>query len=183
MPIVRQQIINNISGRLLQIAPEFVFQLPDEQYTCQTSVARVEPWRLNSFRLDELPAIAWRDGITSITFEEYNRPIYHLKMGLVAYLARATVTSRARTLLQEMAAAVMSSPRCGGLARWTEIVRHDLNLIPAADVIAAARLDITIRYSPLAGSIEPITGLVDEDTWQTLMDETTGQTVTAEPAS
>ena len=149
----RQQILDNIAARLSQIAPGAVFQLPDGPYTCQTTVNKVQAWRKNPYSLVELPAIAWRDQVTKLFSIEFrNAYIYKLRCVFAAYLKGQGASSQARDILGDMLAAAGSDPRCGGLARKTEINRASLVLGQQAEIVAGARLDLTVTYMPPNGS-------------------------------
>lgn len=153
----RQQILDNIAARLLLIRPGVVFQLLDGSYTCLTAVNKVQTWRKNPYSLIELPAIAWRDQVTKLSSVEFrNAYIYKLRCVFAAYLKGQGASSQARDILGDMLAAVGSDPRCGGLARKTEINKTSLMLGQQAEIVAGARLDITVTYYPANPAEEPV---------------------------
>lgn len=159
----RQQIIANIAGRLQQIAVGTVFQLPDGEYVCSNDICQTKPWHKNPFSREQLPAIAWRDGVTRLQQTEYGRPPrYSLRMIMAAYTTGPAPASIGRGLLADMLAAIGSDPRCGGLAHWTEPDYARLLVQPGGAVTAAVELALTIWYTPLVDSIAETYRLLDE---------------------
>lgn len=153
----RQRILENIAARLNLIRPGAVFQLSGGLYICSTAVNRVQAWRKNPYTPAELPAIAWRDQVTKLSSEEFrNAYIYKLRCVFAAYLKGQTASSQAREILADMLAAVGSDSRCGGLARKTEINKTSLVLAQQAEIIAGARLDMTVTYYPANPDLEPV---------------------------
>lgn len=143
MTSYRQQILENLAGRLLQIP----------------GVTKVQPWRKNPYSVVELPAICWRDEVTKLTAEEFGRgDIYRLRVIFAAYCVGQTASSVARELMAEMVAAVGKDVKCGGLAKRVELNRATLAMGQKADIVAGARIDLTVLYYPAnVAQEEPIT--------------------------
>lgn len=178
----RQQILEGLAGRLVQISPGKVFNLADGPHICGSSINKVQAWRKNPYRISELPAIAWRDGITGREARETGKGYRNrMRVMLAVYLTGNSSSATTRNALQDMLAAIGSDPRCGGLAHRIELQACRMITRTAADVVTAGLVDLSITYTSTI--TDPVDGLIDEDTWEALIDETTGQTVIAEPAT
>jgi hypothetical protein len=152
----RQQIVDYLAGRLLLIQPGTQFDFPDGPYVCQSTIQKVKPWRRNPYSLGELPAVAYRDGLTGIFPAETGRPSRcSMRVIFAAYCTGNTPAGLARQILADMAAAVGSSRRCGGLAHQMQMNGASLALLLQGDVIAGVRLDLSIIFTPALG--DPLT--------------------------
>jgi hypothetical protein len=69
-----------------------------------------------------------------------------LVLDLEAHVAGDTSTETARGILQDIIAAIGSDPKWGGLARWTDIDSHEINVEQAGDIVAGVLLKITVTY-------------------------------------
>lgn len=153
----RQQILDSLSGRLLQITPGKIFRLPGGDYICGSTINKVQPWRKNPYTVAELPAIAWRDKVTKMAPACIGAsPEHQLRIIFAAYHAGATAVGQARGILADMLAAIGSDPTCGGLVRSVTINKLSIALGQQADVIAGARLDMTAVYAPAFADSAPV---------------------------
>lgn len=156
----RQQILDRLAGRLTSIAPGVVFYYHSgSSHTCTSTIRQVRPWRKNPYSLVELPAIAYRDGVTRLESREHGKPYrYRLQAKMAVYLAGTAPASIARAAMLDMLAAVGSDPRCGGLAHKVELLGCRLLVQQTADVVAAGLLEVAITFTPANGEVVQLTG-------------------------
>lgn len=146
MSSVRQQIVDAIAARLVQIAPGKVWSLPDGPYTCTSAPKSVTPWRRVPYSPAQVPAIAFWDADSAHGEPPLAHHEHRLGITIVGFVAGNAAIDTVRALLADMVAAVGSDPRWGGLADWTEIDSQDIDVEQAGDVIAGCQISITVVY-------------------------------------
>jgi len=142
----RQQLVDAIEARLKDIANGVVFNLPDGAYVCQNNINGVYPWRKTPFNPNELPAIEFWDASSDDSPGASGQHEHQLPIVLQVSTAGSQPASVARTLMEDIVAAIGSDPRWGNLASWTDITGHGLMIEKAGDVIAGAQILFTVRY-------------------------------------
>lgn len=142
----RQQIVDAIAARLATISMGKVFTLPDGDYVCQNSIKGVFPWRKTPFNQQELPAIEFWDASSEDEPGPSGQHEHRLPIVLQVSTPGAEPASIARSLMEDIVAAIGSDTRWGGLASWTDITAHGLMVEKAGDVIAGAQILFTVRY-------------------------------------
>jgi len=143
---IRQQLVDAIEARLGSIAPGVAFQLPGGSYVCQGTIKGVYPWRKAAFSQTEVPAIKLDDADAKTSPGPSTMHEHKLQVDLELYVAGKTSTSAVRSLMADVIAAVGSDPRWGGLAYWTDIDGHTVDVEQAGDVISAALVNLTVTY-------------------------------------
>ena len=142
----RQQLVDAIEARLGSIAPGVVFMLPDGTYTCQGTIEGVFPWRKAKFSQSEVPAIKMSDTDAKTTPGPSTMHEHKLQVDLELYVLGKTSASAIRSLMADVVAAVGSDPRWNGLAYWTDIDGHTVDVEQAGDVVSAALINLTVTY-------------------------------------
>jgi hypothetical protein len=142
----RQLLVDRIVTRLKSIAPGVVFQLPDGPHTCSETIKDVYPWRKAEFSPAEVPAIRLQDGDASTKPGPSTKHEHDLDITLDLVTLGKVSASQVRTMMADVVAAIGSDPRWGGLAWWTEINGHELDVEQAGNTIAAAQIRLTVKY-------------------------------------
>ena len=143
---IRQQIMDAIEARLGGIAPGVTFQLPDASYLCQGTIKGVYPWRKAKFSQSEVPAIKMSDTDAKTFPGPSTKHEHKLQVDLELYVLGNTSTSAVRSLMADVVAAIGSDPRWGGLAYWTDLDGHTIDVEQAGDVVSAGLINITVTY-------------------------------------
>lgn len=143
---VRQQIVDAIVDRLEEIAVDKVYSLPFGEHTCTSTIKGVYPWRKAPFSKQEVPAIKLDDEDASVRPGPVGEHEHGLKINLTVHVAGSTAASVARSLLADIVACIGSDPRWSGLAVWTELEAHALDVEQAGDIIAAIQVLFTVTY-------------------------------------
>ena len=142
----RQQIVDAVAGRMALIAPGHSFTLPDGTYVCGGTIKGVYPWRKKPFSKAEVPAIKFNDEDAQVVPGPSTQHENRLSFTLEAAILSDTTASAARALLADIVAAIGSDPRWGGLAYWTDIQSHSVDLEQARDVISGVQILFTVTY-------------------------------------
>lgn len=142
----RQQIVDAIEARLKGIAYGLTLQLPDGPYICQNTIKGVYPWHKAAFNQAQLPAIEFWDANADTSPGPASQHEHELPIILQVSTPGVQPASIARTLMQDIIAAIGSDPKWGGLAYWTDITGHGLMVEKAGDVIAGAQVLFTVKY-------------------------------------
>ena len=142
----RQQLVDAIEARLGQIAPGVVFTLPDGSYTCSSSINGIYPWRKAAFGKTEVPAIRFTDDNADAKPGPSTQHEHKLKITAEGVVVGTTSASTARAMMADMVACIGSDPRWGGLAYWTELDSHAIDLEQAGDTIAGLQINFTVTY-------------------------------------
>lgn len=142
----RQQIVDAIEARLGQIAPGKVFTLPDGPYICTSTIKGIHPWRKTAFGKTEVPAIRFRDGDADVEPGPSTQHENKLRVVLDASILGSVTASVARALLADVVAVIGSDPKWGGLAYWTDITSHSVDVDQAGDVIEGVQVHFTVTY-------------------------------------
>ena len=142
----RQQIVDAIETRLGLIAPGFTFSLPDGAYICGSTLLGAYSWRKAPFSKAELPAVRFTDDNAEVVPGPSTQHESRLKISLDGVMAGGTSASAARALMADVVAAIGSDPRWGGLAFWTDIHSHSIDVDQAGDVVSACQVVFTVTY-------------------------------------
>lgn len=146
MSAIRQQLVDAIETRLGLIAPGHVFQLPSGPHVCDNNILGVYPWRKVPFSQAQIPAIAFWDADAPVQPGPVSQHEHSLKIALEVHVAGNTAATTARSIMQDILAAIGSDPRWGNLARWTDIDSHEIAVDQAGDVIAGVSINFTVTY-------------------------------------
>ena len=146
MSSTRQQIVDAIAARLALIAPGHVVTLPDGDYTCSATVKGIYPWRKKAFSKAEVPVIKFTDDDANVGPGPASQHENKLSINLEGIILADTTASAARALLADVVAAIGSDPRWGGLAYWTELTSHSIDVEQAGDVISGVQVMFTVTY-------------------------------------
>ena len=146
MSSYRQQIADAIQARLETILPGKVFNLPSGAYTCTSTISTAYQWRKTVFSKADLPGVCFRDEDADVVPGPVGIHESHMKIALEAIMAPSTLATTARAMLADIVAAIGSDPRWGGLAYWTDIHSHSIDLDQAGDAIPACQVLFTVTY-------------------------------------
>lgn len=146
MTTKRQQIVDAIVDRLKTIIPGKVFTLDSGSYTCQSSIIDVYPWRKTAFSAAELPAIRLEDADADVEPGASGQHEHKLHLSLEGAVLKSTTAAAARAMVSDVLAAIGSDVKWGGLARWTDINSHSIDLEQAGDIISGFQILITVTY-------------------------------------
>lgn len=146
MSSIRQQIVDTVETRLGQIAPGYVFNLPDGPYTCGSTILAVRPWRKVPFGKNQVPAIKFRDTDAPVEPGPSTQHQHTLTIAIEVDVAGSTSPDTARGIMEDIIAAIGSDPRWNNLARHTDINSHEIDVEQAGDVVTGVSINITITY-------------------------------------
>lgn len=129
---IRQQIIDALETRLNTIS----------------GIEKVLVWRASDLAPAELPAILIRDTLDTMPADGVGagRLDHDLDVSITAMFSGNTSATDAREMISTIVAAIGTDATFGGLAFDTVLISADLDLDDAAQLIAAANINITIRY-------------------------------------
>ena len=142
----RQQIVDAIEARLELIQPGYTVTLPDGPYVCSSTVTKAFPWRKAPFSKTERPGVRFMDEDADVQPGPSTQHESKLNFTLEGMMSGTTSASSARALLADVVAVIGSDPRWAGLAYWTDIHTHAVDLEQAGDVISACRVLFTVTY-------------------------------------
>ena len=166
----RQEILDALGARLALVAPGVVLTFGDgTTHTCTTTINDLKEWRRHPYAATEVPACAYRDGITRLDPLEFGlRARYQLRVLVAVYLTATAPASAARAAIADILAAVGTDQRLGGICHGTDLVRYQLMLQHSGDVMAAGLVELLITYTER--KLAPGGGLLNE-TGDRLIDE------------
>lgn len=139
MANIRQQIIDALETRMNTIA----------------DIKKVLVWRASDLSPSELPAILIRDTVDTMPADGVGagRLDHDLEISITAMFSGSTSAADAREMISDIIAAIGTDPTFGALAFDTILQSADLDLDDSAQLIAAAQINITIRYRSALWSI------------------------------
>lgn len=141
----RGDILNNLAGRLSSIAP-------------------AAGWGSRPLQITSLPQIAWRDTVELEKDSIIGLPrLYKMRVAIAGYVSGSA--GSARSILEQIVAAVGTDPRCGDLAERTTPLSFQLKASQAADVTACGVMTLDIWYRSALTETAPADGdyLIDEN--------------------
>lgn len=155
MSTVRDQIVDAIKARLLSIATGKTFTMSDGVYTCTGLFSgvdavgneRVHNWRKVPYSKNQVPAINFRDTDAEPAEGTIGQSHHDLLIEIEGHLAGGTAIETARSIFQDISAAIGSDYRWGGLADSTEIARMVLDVEQEGDVIVGIQIVATVTYT------------------------------------
>ena len=132
MANIRQQIIDALETRMNTIA----------------DIETVKVWRVSDLAPAELPALLIRDTLDNMPADGVGagRLDHDLEITITAMFAGTTSDSAAREMISDIVSAIGTDPTFGTLAYDTILQSADLDLEDSAQLIAAAQINLTIRY-------------------------------------
>ncbi len=136
---IRQQIIDALETRLNTIS----------------GIEKVVVWRASDLAPAELPAILIRDTLDTMPADGVGagRIDHDLDVDITAMFSGTTSATDAREMIADIVAAIGTDPTFSGLAFDTVLVSADLDLEDSAQLVAAAQINIIIRYRSSMWSI------------------------------
>lgn len=123
-----------------------------DQITTITTVSRWRDTDSEPFESYECPALNIKDGPGQIS-HNVSDDEHEMKVALELHTTSRITADAAESLLGDIAAKVAANDTWAGHADGTDIEGHDININQTGDVITAAGLDITVKYTTDKGKI------------------------------
>ena len=136
---MRQQIVTALDTRLkgILVASGYASNLGQHVY----------PWRTRPLSPTEDVALIYRDTIAQKTAAEVGRHQHTLIVEISIISQEDSPAESMRDMVGDVAAAIGSDPRFGGLARWSRIASDQLTVIEDSGALAGSAITLEITYT------------------------------------
>lgn len=147
MSSIRQQLVDKLATRLAEIRIA-------NGYATDIGL-KVYPWRKAPMDAASCPGIIYADTEADTTADDatIGRWEHRLKVDVGVFVKGATAASVARSALADVVKAVYrtNGEYWDGIASYTELTTHEINLAQEGEVLCACQASFTITYTTLRG--------------------------------
>lgn len=147
MSSIRQQLVGKLTTRLAEIRVT-------NGYATDIG-AKVYPWRSAPMDAGSCPGIIFADEAADTTADDVaiGRWEHRLKVTVGVFVRGTTAASVARSALEDVVKAVYRTggEYWDGIANYTELTAHEINLAQEGEIICACQASFAITYTTTRG--------------------------------